>query len=70
MMDSTYNNLMLAGQQTMAGAPVGAPSLKVRLDYAVKEAEDRLVEAKRAREIFQKYPELEELLNIMQKGRF
>jgi hypothetical protein len=46
------------------------PSLKTRLNMAVKEAESRLADAKRAAEIFEKNPELEELLNIMQRGRF
>lgn len=47
-----------------------APTLKTRLEVAVAEAEERLAEAKRAKEIFDKNPELEEILNIMQKGRF
>lgn len=47
-----------------------APTLKSRLEYAVAEAEARLAEAKRAREILNAHPELEELLNIMQRGRF
>jgi hypothetical protein len=46
------------------------PSLKQRLDMAVNEAEKKLADVKRAREIFDKNPELEELLNIMQRGRF
>jgi hypothetical protein len=46
------------------------PTLKQRLDLAVKQAEERLVAAKRAREIFDAHPELEELLNIMQRGHF
>ena len=46
------------------------PTLKFRLEEAVKDAEDRLRDAKRAREIFDQNPGLEELLNIMQRGRF
>jgi hypothetical protein len=46
------------------------PSLKQRLDMAVNEAEKKLADVKRAREIFDKNPDLEELLNIMQRGRF
>ena len=49
---------------------IGMPSLKIRLERAVQEAEDRLVEVKRAREIFDRNPALEELMNIMQRGRF
>lgn len=45
-------------------------TLKARLDRAVEEAEGKLKDATRAREIFSKHPELEELINIMQKGRF
>jgi hypothetical protein len=46
------------------------PNMKERLDLAVVQAEARLKDAQRAREIFQKHPELEELLNIMQRGHF
>lgn len=49
---------------------VRMPTLKERLDMQVKDAEDRLRDAKRAREILDKNPEMEELMNIMQKGRF
>lgn len=45
-------------------------TIAARLARAVEEAEQRLIEAKRAKEIFDHHPELEELLNIMQKGRF
>lgn len=47
-----------------------APTLKQRLEFAVVEAEQRLTEAKEARDIFDRNPDLERLLNIMQKGRF
>ena len=46
------------------------PTLKDRLAQAVAEAESRLTDARRAKDILDKHPELEELLNIMQKGRF
>lgn len=46
------------------------PTLKDRMEQAVLDAEARLADAKRAREILNAHPELEELLNIMQKGRF
>ena len=46
------------------------PNLKERLDLAVKQAEERLTAVKEAREIFQKNPDLEKLLNIMQRGLF
>ena len=46
------------------------PTLKLRLEMAVQQAEERLAAVKRAREIFEKNPDLEELLNIMQRGHF
>ena len=46
------------------------PSLKQRLDMAVQQAEERLAAVNRAREIFDKNPDLEELLNIMQRSHF
>ena len=49
---------------------VGMQTLKLRLEQAVKNAEQRLAEARRAREILDQHPELEELLNIMQRGHF
>ena len=49
---------------------IGHPTLQQRLDAAVKEAEARLAEAKEARDILSRNPDLERLLNIMQRGRF
>lgn len=46
------------------------PTLKSRLDRSVEDCKSRLADAVRAREILNAHPELEELLNIMQKGRF
>lgn len=46
------------------------PTLKQRLDLAVLQAEEKLTAVKRAREIFEKNPDLEELLNIMQRSHF
>ena len=46
------------------------PNMRERLEQAVADAESRLSDAKRAHEIFSKHSELEELLNIMQRGRF
>lgn len=46
------------------------PTLKQRLEQSVKQAESRLADAVRAREILNAHPELEELLNIMQRGSF
>ena len=49
---------------------VRMPTMQDRLIEAVKSAEARLADAKRAKEIFDAHPELEELLNIMQCGHF
>jgi hypothetical protein len=46
------------------------PTVKQRIAMAVKQAEDRLVAVKRAQEILAKNPELEELLDIMQRSHF
>lgn len=49
---------------------VRMPTMKDRLADAVKLAQARLADAQRAKEIFDAHPELEELLNIMQRGNF
>lgn len=41
-----------------------------RIQMAVLEAEKKLADVKRAKEILDKNPELEELLNIMQRSHF
>lgn len=46
------------------------PTLKQRLDQAVHQAEERLATAQEARELFDRNPDLERLLNLMQKGLF
>ena len=46
------------------------PNLKDRLTMAVQQAEEKLAAVKRAKEIFDKHPDLEELLNIMQRSHF
>ena len=46
------------------------PTVKQRIAMAVKQAEDRLVAVKRAQEILAKNPDLEELLDIMQRSHF
>lgn len=46
------------------------PTIKERCELAVKQAEDRLAAVKRAREILDKHPDIEELLNIMQSSNF
>jgi hypothetical protein len=46
------------------------PTIAQRIDMAVKQAEERLLAVKRAKELFEKNPDLEELLNIMQRAHF
>lgn len=47
-----------------------ALTLKERLKYAVDAATRQLAEAQEAAAIFERNPDLERLLNIMQKGNF
>lgn len=49
---------------------IGIPMLKDRIDAAVAQAEARLAAAKEAREIFKRNPDIERLLDIVQKGLF
>ena len=54
----------------MAPQMASVPTLKQRLDLAVRQAEEKLAAVKRAKEIFDRNPELEELINIMQRAHF
>lgn len=45
-------------------------TIKNRIEMAVNQAEERLAAVKRAKEILDKNPELEELLDIMQRSHF
>lgn len=40
-----------------------------RVDYALQDAEQRLADLKRMKEIFAQHPEFEELLTLVQRGR-
>jgi hypothetical protein len=61
----------LAGQLAQIREGMASvPTVKQRLDMAVRQAEERLAAVKRAKEILDKNPDLEELLNIMQKSHF
>ena len=57
-----------ANQEQMKMAQM--PTMKQRIELAVTQAEEKLAAVKRAREIFNAHPELEELLNIMQRMHF
>lgn len=50
--------------------PIGMLPLKKRLELAVTKAEQALKDAKEAKDIFDRHPDLERLLDIMQKGGF
>jgi hypothetical protein len=49
---------------------VGTVSLKKRIDFAVARAEETLAKVKEAKEIFDRNPDLERLLDIMQQSHF
>ena len=49
---------------------VQMPTLKQRLDLAVLQAEEKLKTVKEAREVFDRNPDMEKLLNLMQRGLF
>ena len=71
MFDSPQNAMSETGYGGLANAKMASmPTLKQRLDLAVQQAQEKLDDVKRARALFEKNPDLEELLNIMQRGRF
>lgn len=47
-----------------------APTIKQRLDFAVQKAEANLAAVKEARDIFDRNPDMEKLLDLMQRGSF
>lgn len=70
-----YGDLMptsgtYAGESISNAKMVSQPTIAQRIDMAVQQAEARLVAVKRAKELFEKNPDLEELLNIMQSAHF
>jgi hypothetical protein len=46
------------------------PSLRQRLELAVKQAEEKLQAVREAKEIFDRNPDVERLLDIMQRSHF
>ena len=70
MEDQYYGGYNQTLATTGMGQSAVAITMKDKINLAVKQAEDRLAAAKRAREIFDKYPEIEELLNLMNRGLF
>lgn len=74
-MESPLGGLAFGGdyynkQEAMLNVRSQPATMKDRIDLAVKQAEEKLVAVKRARELFDKNPDLEELLNIMQRMHF
>lgn len=71
-MDALMNQLMQFGGYPVECGPKMArmPTLQERLDLAVSQAEERLQAAKEAREIFKRNPDIERLLDIMQRSHF
>jgi hypothetical protein len=59
-----------AGQGLDTPKTCWQPSLQERMDAAVKAAEERLAQVKEARDILARNPDIERLLNIMQKSPF
>ena len=65
-------------EQSMAEASVGCssekmarmPTMKERIDLAVRQAEERLAAAKEAQEIFARNPDMEKLIDAIQRGGF
>lgn len=49
--------------------PVGPMKMQQRLDLAVKNAELALADAKRARDLFNQHPFIEELIDLLNRGR-
>ena len=67
------DELILGGSQypeQSEAKMVRMPTVKERIELAVKQAEQRLAAVQRARELFDKNPDLEEILNIMQSNHF
>ena len=68
----------LLGRQTPACAPNPIPSqsyiqpasLRQRLDIALKQAEERMAQLQHVQEILDQNPDIEKLLEIVQKGYF
>lgn len=64
-MYDNYN--ALAGQASSPVEKCVSFTMKDRINEAIRQAEQRLDAAKRAREILAAHPDIEELLNILQR---
>lgn len=68
--DMPQQGLSPAGAYNGEANMARQPNLQERLKFAVQQAEEKLAAVKRAAEILAKNPDLEELLNIMQRSHF
>ena len=66
----SYGALAKMAEPCGQSGMLGMTTLKERLNNAVVHAEERLAGAKEAREIFNRNPDIERLLDIMQRGLF
>ena len=57
-------------QQYNTAGMAYTPNLKQRLEAAVVQAEEQLQAVREAKEIFDRNPDIERLLDIMQRGHF
>lgn len=63
-------NKYASGEATCEPRAISMPTMKDRLAAAVERAKERLASAEEAKAIFDKNPDLERLLDLMQKGLF
>lgn len=49
------------------GTLVAANTVSARIDAAIEQSEARLAAAKKARDILNQHPEIEELINLLQR---
>jgi hypothetical protein len=70
MYDNQLAGIGGVGSALQQGNLCRMPTLQERLDLAVTQAEERLAAVKQARDIFARNPDMELLLNLMQKGLF
>jgi hypothetical protein len=68
--DNMNQAAMQQAQYASGQSLLGNLSIAKRINLAVAKAEEQLAAVKRAREILDKNPDLEELLNIMQRSHF
>lgn len=69
-MDGLGGGMIQASEDYSQTKMTRMPTMKERLDLAVKRAEIQLADAKEARAILDQHPELERLINLLQKGSF